>query len=305
MTVNTGRPIPLKLMETFRTVFYTPILVSVAGGFLREEGLDVSFSTCPAQFPHPISALKNGAADIVQSGIMRCIIALDWGAESVPLHFAEINSRDGFFVLSRHPQPEFQWDLLLHSPVIPVGFSPMPWASFQKALRKNNVDPAKLTLLHGLPLAEAVEAFRREQAGFIHLPQPAAEQLIAEGVGHLVSALGTENGHVAYSSFAATTEFLTKNADTVSRFVQGFSKALQWLDANRESAVADAIGEFFADTPKELLAQSVARYQAQGTWPTNPALEQPQFEGLQEILMDAGLVKEHQPYQKVVTRDFI
>ena len=104
--------LPLRLMETFRTVFYTPIYVSVAGGFLEEAGLDVSFSTCPPQFPHPLSALKHEAADIVQSGIMRCIIALDWGAESVPLHFAKINARDGFFILSRQPQTEFNWESL-------------------------------------------------------------------------------------------------------------------------------------------------------------------------------------------------
>ena len=86
-------------METFRTVFYTPIYVTVAGGYLESEGLDVDFQTCPSQFPHPLSALNHGAADIVQSGIMRSIIASDWGAETVPRHFAEINSRDGFFVL--------------------------------------------------------------------------------------------------------------------------------------------------------------------------------------------------------------
>ena len=32
----------LKLMETFRSVFYTPIYVSVAGGFLENAGLDVT-----------------------------------------------------------------------------------------------------------------------------------------------------------------------------------------------------------------------------------------------------------------------
>ena len=37
----------LRLMEVFRTVFYTPIHVAVAGGFLESEGLDVSFSSCP------------------------------------------------------------------------------------------------------------------------------------------------------------------------------------------------------------------------------------------------------------------
>ncbi len=126
---------PLKLMETFRSVFYTPIYVSVAGGFLESAGLDVSFSTCPSQYPHPLSALNHGAADIVQSGIMRSIISADWGAERVPAHFAKINSRDGFFVLSQRSaeevREEFLWESLLGSTVIPLGFSPMPWASFQ------------------------------------------------------------------------------------------------------------------------------------------------------------------------------
>ncbi|MDA0733050.1 MAG: ABC transporter substrate-binding protein [Chloroflexi bacterium] len=291
-------------METFRTVFYTPIYVSVAGGFLREEGLDVTFSTCPAQYPHPLSALKHGQADVVGSGIMRCIIALDWGAESVPLHFAEINARDGFFVLSRRPNPDFTWDVLNGATVIPVGFSPMPWASFQYALRKHKIDPNSLTLIHGLSLDEAVQAFQQNRAAYIHLPEPAAEQLIAAGTGHLVSALGTENGHIAYSSFAATSEFLNRESDTVHRFVRGFARALGWLETSNETEIADAISPFFTETPKELLTQSVARYKAQGTWPVHPALEQPEYEGLQDILMGAGLVKERQPYEKVVSREF-
>ena len=184
MQARQGGQIPLRLMETFRTVFYTPILVSVAGGFLREEGLDVSFSTCPSQFPHPLSALKNGAADIVQSGIMRCIIALDWGAETTPLHFAEINARDGFFILGREQQDEFSWESLRGASVIPVGFSPMPWASLQYAMRNNGVDPSELDLMMGLSLEEAVGAFREGRADFIHLPEPAAGQLVSEGVGH-------------------------------------------------------------------------------------------------------------------------
>ena len=41
---------PLRLMETWRSIFYTPIYVSVAGGFLEREGLDVTFSTLAAGF---------------------------------------------------------------------------------------------------------------------------------------------------------------------------------------------------------------------------------------------------------------
>ena len=294
----------LRLMETFRTVFYTPIYVTVAGGFLETEGLDVEFSTCPAQFPHPLSALNHQAADIVQSGIMRSIIAADWGGETVPRHFAEINSRDGFFVLGRRPAGDFQWADFADSMIIPVGFSPMPWASFQYALRNHGVEVEGLTLLSGLGLAKAVAAFRSGQADFIHLPEPAVEQLLAEGVGHLSLALGPVNGHIAYSSFAATNRFLESQPDVVQRFVTGYARALQWLAASDAAQVGEAIASFFPDTDPELITRAVSRYQSQNTWPHTPFLGSPEYEGLQDILIDAGMVKERQPYDKVVTTEF-
>ena len=299
---------PLRLMETFRTVFYTPIYVTVAGGYLETEGLDVEFATCPAQFPHPLSALNNRAADIVQSGIMRSIIAADWGGETVPRHFAEINSRDGFFVLGRDPVQKaadpFQWQDFEDSTIIPVGFSPMPWASFQYALRNHGVAPEGLALLPGLGLEEAIAAFRAGQADYIHLPEPAAEQLLAGGVGHLTLALGQVNGHIAYSSFAATNAFLESRPEVVHRFVAGYSKALTWLASAEPAQVSDAIAPFFPDTDPELITRSIARYQSQQTWPTNPHLGRPQYEGLQDILVAAGMVKERQAYEKVVTTEF-
>ncbi len=138
---------PLRLMEVFRTVFYTPIYVSVAGGFLESEGLDVTFRTCPPQFANVSSSLNQGAADISGSGIMGSIISAEGGADHVLAHIAKINARDGFFVLSRPTDARFQWEALRGATVIPVGFSAMPPASFQFALRSNGVDPPEVNLI--------------------------------------------------------------------------------------------------------------------------------------------------------------
>lgn len=302
--VRSSRREPLRLMETFRSVFYTPIYVSVVGGFLESEGLDVSFSTCPARFAHPLSALNQGAADIAQSGIMRSIIAADWGAETVPAHFAKINSRDGFFILGRQKQGNFQWSQLKGARVIPVGFSPMPWASFQYAMRKHGVSPSELKLVPGLSLEQAVAAFRRGEADFIHLPEPAVEQLIDAGVAELAVALGPVNGHIAYSSFAATNKFLDTKPQVVERFVRGYAKALKWLAASDAATVGEAVAPFFPDVAQELIVRAVGRYKAQDTWPADPMLGQREYEGLQDILVAAGLVKERQAYERVVRMEF-
>jgi len=218
---------PLRLMEVFRTVFYTPIHVAVAGGFLESEGLDVTFSSCPPDLGTVPNALNQGAADISGSGVMRSIIESDSGAQTVLPHFAEINSRDGFFVLGREAGDNFRWDSLRGATVIPVGFSAMPWASFQFALRKNGVDPQSLTLIPGLSLPDAIAAFKSGQGDFIHLPEPAAEQVIADGTASLAVALGPVNGHIAYSSFAATETFLERNAEVVHRFIRGYAQGLR------------------------------------------------------------------------------
>ena len=290
----------IRLVEVIRTLFYTPIYVSVGGGFLETEGLDVDFKTCPAEFGHPINALNTGQADIAQSGIMRCIIASDWGAETVPIHFAEINSRDGFFVISRTKNDNFEWEHFKQGKVIPVDFSPMPWASFRYALQNHNIDPSEVDLLTGLNLNDAMENFRSGKAEYIHVPQPAAEELLEDGSGHLAVALGPENGHLAYSSFATTHKFLEKEADIVYRFTVGYANALDWLASHSPSEIGEAVSGFFPGISLELVTKSITRLKAQDNWPTEPTLAQPQYENLQDILISAGLAKIRQSYDKVV-----
>ena len=302
---STSNRRPLRLIETFRSVFYTPISVSVAGGFFEKEGLDVDFKTCPPEFAHPLSALNRGGADIAQSGIMRSIISSDWGAETVPMHFAKINSRDGFFVLSRTNQEPFLWESLKGAKLIPVGFSPMPWASLQFALRRHGVEPDELDLVTGLSFDDGISAFREGHAEYIHVPQPAAELLLDDGIGHVAAALGPENGHLAYSSFAATNQFLDSQPETVQRFTIGFANALEWLAANNAQEVGQAIASFFPEVRLELVVKSVARLKAQDNWPTDPVLAQPEYENLHDILVAAGLAKERQPYSKVVRTNIV
>ena len=235
---------------------------------------------------------------------MGSIISLDQGADTVPAHIAKINARDGFFILSRPTGNRFQWDAFKGATVILVGFSAMPPASFQFALRNHGVDPTELNLLAGLPLDEAIATFRGGQGDFIQLPQPAAEQLIADGTASLAVALGPANGHIAYSSFAATSSFLDRNPELVARFIKGYARALTWLSDSEPATVGEMIAPFFPGVAKELIVRSVERYKDQETWPSDPHLAEPEFEALQDILVAAGLVKTRQPYNRVVRPEF-
>jgi len=148
-------------------------------------------------------------------------------------------------------------------------------------------------------------AFREDKAEYIHVPQPAAEQLLEDGSGHLVIALGPVNGHLAYSSFAATNHYLATEPETVQRFTVGYANALDWLASHNAAEVGEAVAGFFPNVSLELVVKAVARLKAQDNWPTDPTLDRPQFENLHDILIAAGLCKARQPYAKMVRTDIV
>ena len=159
-------------------------------------------------------------------------------------------------------------------------------------------------MIPGLPLDEAVATFQSGQGDFIHLPEPAAEQLIADGTASLAVALGPANGHIAYSSFAATNIFLDRNPDLVDRFIKGYARALIWLRDSEPATVGEVVAPFFPRVTKGLIVRSVSRYKDQDTWPPDPHLKEPEFEGLQDILVAAGMVQQRQDYARVVRPEF-
>ena len=289
MTTTANSP-RVRLRVAYRNMFYTTIYVAVQGGFLADEGLDVEFDHVPAG-QTSTDLLKAGDIDITQSGISRSFMDLDAGADDPPQHIAEINRRDGFFLLSRRPTDAWTWADLAGSTLIPVGFTPVPYTTLQAAMRWHGVDPASVNLMRGLPAEEMLSRFRNGDADYLQVPYPFAGQLVAEGTGHIAVTLGNESGRVCYSSFAATPAYVVQNADTVQSFVNGYAKAQRWVAQSEPAAVADCIAPVFPDYDRALLAEGVGRYKAVGVWATDPTIGRDGFDRMRDALIAGGLVQ--------------
>ena len=290
-------------METFRNLFYTPVYVAVGGGFLYAEGLDVQFSTVPAG-GSAIDMLRSGAADIAQTGVSRTLVDLDAGHDDAPLHIAEINQRDGFFLLGHDSVDDWGWSHLENATLIPVGFTPVPWMPLRGALLKNGVDVVSITLIEGLSAEAAIERFRAGGADYVHLPHPQAQMIVDEGSGHIAVAIGPELGYLCYSSFAAAPGYLDSRPDVVQRFVQGFGNALRWLSDADTEAVARRVSPFFPDLPEQLLRSAIGQYRSQATWPDDPVIGEEGFTGMRDLLIDGGLVAVSHAYELVVRPEY-
>ena len=299
----TQRPYCLRLMTTYRNLFYTPIYAAVAGGFLYAEGLDVMFGNIP-DGSSALDMLRRAEVDIVQTGISRSMMALDAGESDAPLHIAEINRGDGFFLFGRTPAENWRWRDLEGATLIPIGFTPVPLTTLSAALRKRGVDIRKIRMLSGMSADDALAAFRRGDADYIHMPNPQAQALIADGVGCIAAELGREHGYLCYSSFAAAPRFIETMPHIAERFTRGFYKAQQWLASTAAPEIASRVAPFFPECPPTVLERSVSQYKALGTWSTSPAIGIDGYNAMRDILIDGGLVKRPHPYERLVRHEF-
>ena len=102
---------PLRLMPTRHSPFYSPLLAVHAAGFLRHEGIE-STLRLPAEGESTAAVLRRGEVDVIQSAVSAAWTAIEKGVTDFPTHIAQINQCDGFVILGREADPNFTWQKL-------------------------------------------------------------------------------------------------------------------------------------------------------------------------------------------------
>ena len=288
----------LVVYEPFRSIFYAPQFVTLYGGHFAAEGLNVEVRTSTAAVT-TTSALIDGTAQVSLGGVMRSLDLADRGGPRL-VHFAEVNSRNGFFLLSRTPRPAFAWPDLIGRTVLSFAEAPTPWQCMLTVLRRHRVDPARVRIERTRPVAEAIAAFRAGHGDFLETGQPSTELLIAEGAAYLVASMGEATGPLPFSSYMTTPAALADRRDMLTRFTRALSRAQQWLAHAPAAEVAALIAPAFPDIAPGVCRAAVARYLAQATWAADPILRAPGYEYLQQILLDGGFITRHHRYEDLV-----
>jgi len=77
----------ISIQFTRFSAFYSPLIATISGGFLKNEGLDPSHSIAPPG-RSAIAALIDGSADVVQSALSQGFTALEANEQPPAVHFA-------------------------------------------------------------------------------------------------------------------------------------------------------------------------------------------------------------------------
>ena len=99
---------PLRIMVSRHSVFYSPLIATIAGGFLERHGLAAEYAILAAG-QRSSALIGAGSVDIMQSAVSSNWKPMERGESPLPVHFAEINRRDGFFLVAREPDAAFEW----------------------------------------------------------------------------------------------------------------------------------------------------------------------------------------------------
>jgi NitT/TauT family transport system substrate-binding protein len=288
----------LIVYEPFRSIFYAPQFVALYGGHFAAEALDVEVVTAGAGVT-TTAALIDGHSEIALGGIMRSLDVADRGGPFL-VHFAEVNSRNGFFLLARQPRADFTWTDLVGKTVIDFAEAPTPWQCLLTVLRKHGVDPASVRIERTRPLPEAGAAFRAGHGDFFQTGQPFTEELIADGTAHLAASMGEATGPVPFSSYMTTQRFLRDGRDVLLRFTRALDAAQRRMARGDAKEIADVIAPAFAHITPNIRQRAVERYLAQGTWARDPIIRRDGYEYLQRILLDGGFITRSHRYEDLI-----
>ena len=175
----------------------TPLIATIAAGFLDQEGLRAKHSIAPAG-TSAIAGLQDGSVHVCQSAPSQGFGPLEKGQKPPAVHFAQINEKDGFFLTGRAADPAFAWDKLRGKRVL-VDHGGQPLAMFKFACHKRGLDYAAIQSLD-VAAGQMDGAFRKGEGDYIHQQGPAPQQLEHDKVGHVVASVGEAIGPVAFSS---------------------------------------------------------------------------------------------------------
>jgi NitT/TauT family transport system substrate-binding protein len=277
------------------SAFYSPLIATIAGGFLAAEGLTPRHSVAPAG-KSAIEGVVAGTVHVCQSAPSQGFGPLEKGQAAPAVHFAQINEMDGFFLTGRAAEPGFTWDRLKAKRVL-VDHGGQPLAMFKYACHKRGLDYATIRAVN-VPSGEMDATFRRGEGDYIHQQGPAPQQLEHDKVGHVVASVGQAIGPVAFSSLAATRAWLA--TDMARRFMRAYRKARHWLLATPAAEVAKAEAAFFPEIDRAVLAATIAYYQKLGCWTPHVEITRPAFEAALDVFEHSKLITKRHRYEDVV-----
>jgi NitT/TauT family transport system substrate-binding protein len=290
----------VRIGEVTRSIFYAPQYVAISKGFFQEEGLDIELTTLFGG-DKTMTGLLSGGIDVALVGSETSIYVHAQGSDDPVINFAQVTQTDGTFLVSRTAMPGFQWSQLKGSVFLGQRKGGMPQMAGEFTLKKKGIDPHKdLELIQNVDFANIPTAFASGTGNFVQLFEPQATIIEKEGKGHVIASFGVESGHLPYTVFMAKKSYMDKNSETIQKFTNAVHKAQIWVQQSSIEEIAEQVKPFFEDASDDVIQAVVQRYKDQGSFATDPMIDEKEWNNLLDVMELAGELPAKVEHSKLV-----
>ena len=274
-------------MASRHSAFYSPLLSCIL--FLRDEGHRAEYSVlAPGQRSYLL--LREGKIDVMQSAVSSNWRPREQGIDPLPVHFAQINRRDGFFLVGRSPDPAFEWKRLEGRTLL-ADHGQQPLAMLQYALHHNGVEWNRITVVDAGPPEKMQAAFAAGTGDYLHLQAPIP-------VGEVVASVGASMPPVAFSSLCCSREY--QETPAYREFREVYRLAREWVRSANPEEVSAAEASFFPEISPEVLTDAIRRYQQLGCWQGDLEIPKELYEQSLDVFQFVHGIAWRHPYDEVV-----
>ncbi len=278
----------VKVNEVTHSVFYAPMYLAESLGYFEEENIKLEL-TNGGGADSVMASVLSGDADIGFCGPEAALYVLIGGSTDVPTVIGQLTKRDGSFLVSRNPEPDFKWENLKGKEILAGRKGGVPAMTFEYVLNNHNLkDGIDLTLNYDVAFNLMVSAFEAGTADYCTMFDPTAYEYEAAGKGYVVASVGEASGEVPYTCFIAKNSWINKNKTSAEGFLRAVTKAVKYVNETPSDTVASHLTKYFEGVSKESLAASVDRYRAIDAWRTELSMTEESFDRLQDIIENAG-----------------
>ena len=294
----------VRLNEVTHSIFYAPLYIAIENGFFKEEGLNVEL-TNGGGADKTMTALLSGDADIGLMGVEATVYVYLEGKKDVPKIIGQLTKRDGSFLVSRTPEPNFKWEDLEGKEIIAGRTGGVPAMTFEYVVNKHGLfNGQNVTLNNDVAFNLMGPSFEGGIGDYTTLFEPTASEYQKAGKGYIVASVGEESGEIPYTAFTAMTSYLQKNGETIEKFIRAMYKAIKYMLETNDEVLAQSLIKQFPDTALSSITKSLASYKKIDAWMTHMAMTETAFNNLQNVMENAGELSKRVDYTAITDNSF-
>lgn len=227
------------------------------------------------------------------------------GREDYPVIFGQLTKKDGSFLVGRNKIDNFNWKMLENSEIIGGRRGGVPAMTLEYALKQNKlIDTQNITINYGVQFDMIIPSFESGVGDYCTMFEPAASNYVNAGKGYILASVGEMAGDMPFTAFSATSSYLNDNSVQAAAFMRAIVKGMNYLAEHTAMEVAKLINPSFIDTNVEMLAKSIQSYIDIGAYCSDPIMKKADFEHLQDVIIDTGVMTKRADYDKLVNNKY-